>query len=118
MFRPVILHSGNIRHIRHRTAGIGIGMQHDGIRRKNFGGFSHEPDAAENDHWRTAFFRLETQFQRVPDEIRDVLNLSVDIVVREDHSIALLFQLKDFPCNAHSKNRQIKSDRGRRKEPR
>ena len=67
-------------------------MKHNRLRRKQFRGLRHERHAAEDNHGRAGLLRLDAQFERVADEVRHILNLRRDIVVREYHRAALALQ--------------------------
>ena len=92
MFFPILRHRFRRRHVRHGTAGMRIGMQHDGLRRKGLSRLRHEPDAAEDDHGSMTLRRLARKFQRVADEIGDVLDLRPGIIMRQDQRLVLRFQ--------------------------
>ena len=53
-------------------------------------------DAAEGDHVRLRFRRLEGKAERIAHEIRQFLDLPVLVIVGQDHGVALFFQLQDF----------------------
>ncbi len=78
------------------AAGVEIGQDHDLLRRKDLGGVGHELDPAEGDHFRIGGGGLAAQLQRVPHEIGEVLQFGLLVVMREDHSVALLAQPVDL----------------------
>ena len=85
-----------IGHVRHWAARVGIGQQHHRLRRQQLGGFGHETHAAEDDHFSVHGFRLDAQFEGVSGEVGDILYFGPDIVVGEDHRMALLLEAFDF----------------------
>ena len=79
-------------HIGHGAAGRWLGHEHLLLQRKNGGRLGHETHAAEDDHCRVRFGRLDAQPQRIATEIRQVLNLRRLIIVRQDHGVALYLE--------------------------
>ena len=80
-----------------RAAGPGLRDQHGPVRGEDLGGFGHEVDPGEHDHARRARRRQPRQRERVPDMIRDILDLGHLVVVRQDHRIPLPRQPPHLP---------------------
>jgi len=53
-------------------------------------------DAAEDDHVRLGPFRLLCQRERVTDEVRNILDVRLLIVVRQDHGVEIAFEMGDL----------------------
>lgn len=89
-------------HVGHGASGV-LGRHEDVCARgEEFGGFAHEPHAAENDVFSVIFGGFSAEFQGVPDEIGDILHIALDIVVCQDDGIILSFEfeniLSEFLC--------------------
>src|SRR5207237_6954678 len=63
---------------------------------QNFGGFRHEPHAAERDDVAFGFARLAGEFEAVAHEVGEFLNLGFLVMVREQDSPALMFEVENF----------------------
>ena len=66
------------------------------LRRKNIRRLRHEPHPAEHDHLRIRPRRLPRQTERIPREIRDLLDLLRLIKMRQNHRLPLPLQTLDL----------------------
>jgi hypothetical protein len=76
--------------------GVEIGQHHDLFGAEDLGRFGHELDPAKGDHFGIGGRRLARQFQRIADEIGQVLDFGLLVIVRQDHGLALLAQAVDL----------------------
>ena len=81
--------------VEHPAPGIDGRQQGNFVRRKDVGGFCHEPDPAEHDHVRIGLGRLLGQGKRIPAEISDFLDFLRLVYMGQDHRIPFLFQAGD-----------------------
>ena len=69
-------------HVRQRAACLRVGDEHRLLGRQNRRGLGHEVDAAEHDGIGVGHRGAPTEFQRITDEVGDVLHLADLVVVR------------------------------------
>ena len=81
--------------VRQGAASLQVRQQHGLLRAEDLGDLGHEVHPTEDDDVRIGGGRLPGEFQRVADEISDVLDLRLLVVVGQDHGIALPFQRGD-----------------------
>ena len=85
-------HGFRRRHVRHAAARFRRGIDHDRLRGEDLRRFGHERNAAEDDARRFRVARLEAQFQRIADEIGNVLHFGQSVVVSEYHRFSRGFE--------------------------
>ena len=87
------------------AAGVGV-REDDGFGGvDDFGGFSHEVDAAEGDDVGVGFFGFVGEAEGVADEIGDFLDVAGLVVVGEDDGVALFFEAQDFVLDGRGRRR-------------
>jgi hypothetical protein len=79
-----------------RTAGVHVGQDHRLLGREDLGRLRHEAHATEGDHVRVGRLRLAAEIEAVSDKVRDILDLGLLVIMRQDHRVALLAQAIDF----------------------
>jgi hypothetical protein len=77
------------------ASGLQIRQQHRFGGIENLGRLGHEVHAAEHDYSGVGAGGFAGQLERIADEISDVLNRLILVIVRQDHSVAPLFQISD-----------------------
>src|SRR6185503_1355588 len=78
------------------AAGVHVGKNHRLFGRQDFRGLGHEANAAKGDHLGVGRRRLARQIEAVADKIREVLDLWLLVIMREDHGVAFAFQALDL----------------------
>ena len=78
------------------ASGVHVGQDDGLLRREDFRRLRHEANAAEGDHLGVGLRRLARQIEAVADEVREVLDLRLLVIMREDHRVALAFQPLDL----------------------
>jgi hypothetical protein len=79
-----------------RAARVEIRDHDDLVGVEDLRGLRHEVHAAEADHVGLRPRRRLRQLERVTDEVREVLDLGLLVVVREDHGVALGLEPPDL----------------------
>ena len=82
--------------VRERAAGGQVGQDHDPLGIQDLCGLGHEVDPAEHDHVRLRVARGPGELEAVADKIREILNLRVLVIVREDDGVAFATQTLDL----------------------
>ncbi|VTR69836.1 conserved hypothetical protein [Desulfosarcina cetonica] len=83
-------------HVGHGAAGIGPRQQDGLLGRKNRSGLGHEMDPAKNDHVCIGIGGTNAQFQGIPADVGQGLDLRRLVVVSQKNGVFFLEQLSDF----------------------
>jgi len=78
------------------AAGVQIGQSHDALGIQDFGGFGHEADAAEHDDVTVEFLSDAGELETVANRIGYLLDLGFLVVMGQDSSPVLRFQVEDL----------------------
>jgi hypothetical protein len=90
-----------------RATGVHVGQDHCLFRRKNLGHLGHELHAAERDHIGVGLRRLARQFQRIADEIGQILQFRLLVIMRQDDGILLAAQALDLGADVDTNERRV-----------
>ena len=93
-------------HVRHGAVGCGFGQKHRFVRIEQLRRFAHELDAAQHDGLLRQVDGQFRQGEAVADVVGGCLHLGRHVVVRQDHGVALLFQLRDLLGERWTRPRQ------------
>ena len=78
------------------AAGVFVGHDDHAGGVQNLGRFRHEPDAAERDDVAIGLARFAGEFEAIANDVGQFLNLGVLIVVSEQDSTAVAFEVENF----------------------
>ena len=79
-----------------RAARLHVGHEHDTLGVQDFRRLGHEVHAGEDDDVRLGLLRRLRELQRIADDVREVLDLTLLVVVSEQDRVALLLQAPDL----------------------